>query len=289
MTQYKDKKTSPNIGILNILSWLLAITVLFLVIARISYPIIAYDVWWHMLLGKQILGTGSLIPDHSIYTWMPADAYGVYNAWLAEVLLYITHQSGGNMGLLLIRYSIYSLFFLLAAGYAYQRRIFPHPLAWLIILVGLMISAPAFTVKPGLFTLGFMALTVWLYFTIRHSRNNAAWMPYLFPVILILWENSHGAFFIVALFFVAIIAGEILNVFFSPSQALPSNVRKHLFISLGLCIPALFINPFGYELPLHILNTVLGLAPPPDTRTKEFWPTFMFNDPPYYMLDYMIL
>ena len=37
-----------------------------------SFPPADGDLWWQMVYGKYLIENGTLIPDHSIFSWTPA-------------------------------------------------------------------------------------------------------------------------------------------------------------------------------------------------------------------------
>ncbi len=246
------------------------------------------DLFWHMLHGRQFLESGSLIIDHSIFTWTPAASYFPYTGWLAQIILYLTYEFAGNAGLMALRYSVFFLFFLLGWRYASTRGIATNPITWAITIIALSITWQGLLIKTELFTVGFFAVVVWLYFHMRHKGDRAWRLPYLLPLLLVIWINMHGAFIIASMFFVAAAIGEILNSKFCPNQAMPPRLKKHFFIALALCFPAMFITPFGYDLPHLIISEILtqkGFH----ARIAGYIPTYRFNVAPYYLLDYMIL
>ncbi len=283
-TDFRNERSSWPVWI----STILAIIVIAVLIIQITNPITANDLWWHMALGRHILETGSLIIDHSIFTWTPAAPYYPYNSWLSDILLYFTYDYTGTTGLFVLRYGIYFLLFGLAWRYAISLSVARNPVAWVIIAVALTMVWPAYLIKPELFTIGFFTVVVWLYFHMRQKGESAWWQAYIFPLILIIWVNMHGAFFISSLFFAATIIGEIMNSLFSASQAMPARLRKHYFIAMALCIPAILLSPFGYELPLTIIREVLANENI-NKYVISYKPTLEFNGPPLYMLDYMIM
>ncbi len=269
-------------------STILGLITITTLVVQITKPVTANDLWWHMALGRHILDSGSLIVDHSIFTWTPATSYHIYNSWLADIILYLTYDHTGTTGLITLRYSVFFLLFLLAWLYALTRRIARNPITWVVLMVALSLVWPAHLIKPELFTVGFFTIVVWLYFHMRYHGDNVWWLAYLFPLILVIWVNMHGAFFISSIFFAAAGVGEIMNSRFCPSQAMSSRLKRHFFIALALCFPAILISPFGYELPLNIIRDVLtqeGLI----KHVVSYKPTFEFNGSPLYMLDYMIM
>ena len=137
--------------------------------------------------------------------------------------------------------------------------------------------------------MGFMTLVVWLYYHYRSGDETGWWHAYLFPIILIVWVNTHGAFFLSALFFASTIAGEFVNVKFYPEQAMSKQQRKHYFIAMLLSILAITLNPYGVELPLSIINSVFSQSAQDYGYIGAYQPTFVLNKAPHYILEYLIL
>ncbi|MCU7873411.1 MAG: hypothetical protein KZQ91_11765 [Candidatus Thiodiazotropha sp. (ex Lucinoma borealis)] len=252
-------------------------------------PITSNDIWWHMVLGREHLNSGSLIIDHSVFTWSPATSYHAYSSWLSDIVLYLIHEVAGTSGLLIVRYAIFFSMLMLTLHYAVKRGVANNPITWLIILTGFGICLPSSTVKPELFSLHFMLLVIWLYYYLRASGEGAWRLAYFFPLIILVWANIHGAFFLSALFFAATIFGELLNVRFNPDQAMPSRLRKHYFFAMLLCVPAILVNPYGIDLPLTIIELIFNEGTQYYNQISAYQPTYIFNDPPYYLLDYMII
>ncbi len=264
-----------------------AIAVLSLII-QLASPVDCHDLWWHMLHGRHILESGSLIIDHSIFTWTPAVSYYTYTGWLGQIILYLTYHYTGGIGLMALRYGTFFLIFLLGWRYALTRSIASNPLTWTIILIGIALTWQAPLIKTELFTVGFFTLVVWLFFHMRYKGDSAWKLPYLLPLLLVIWVNTHGAFIIASLFVASAAIGEILNSKFSPSQAMAPRLKKHFFIALTLCFPAILLTPFGYDFPLTIISEILSTKGF-HGRVGGYLPTFLFNVAPYYMLEYMIV
>lgn len=288
LLKMKQKKTSNvDSRALKAAILLAAITILTLII-QLSVPIASTDIWWHMALGKHILNSGSLIVDHSLFTWTPALSYLVYNSWLSEIILYLIDEYWGTGGLIALRYFVFLGILALGWHFSIKRSIAANPLAWLIIILSFTLMWGVNLIKPELFSLGFMSVVVWLYYTMRYAGDRGWYLPYLYPVIFALWVNIHGAFFLSSLFMAAIVVGEFLNAKFSPTQAMPGKLRIHFVISIGLCIPAIMLNPFGYELPLEIVRTALFGSLVAQDHIIAYRPTFFLNFPPLFLLDYLI-
>ncbi len=267
---------------------LLAVVIFITLVLQISTPLASTDIWWHIALGKQILESGSLVIDHSIFTWTTASSSFVYNSWLSDILLYVVDKYLGTTGLMALRFLVFIGILTLAWLFAKKRDVANNPLAWLIVLIAFTFMWGTQLIKPELFSLGFMTIAVWLYYSIRFTGNSGWYLPYLYPPLFILWANVHGAFFLSSLFFISVVIGEILNLKFSRSQAMPAQLRKHFLIALVLCIPAILINPYGYRLPFAIIETVISGQVVGQEYISAYRPTFLLNFPPLFLLDYLI-
>lgn len=258
-------------------------------IIKLAVPVNSNDLWWHIVLGRQVLESGSLILDHSIYTWTPATANHTYNSWLSDVILYYIDETAGIAGLLILKYCVLFAIFLLAVTFAANRRLLGHPLTWVVILTGVSLGNTGFLIKPELFSMLFMTLVVWLYFTIRVIGDRAWRYAYLFPLLLMVWVNSHGAFFVSSIFFASTVVGEFFNAKFSQGQAMGERLRRHYFVAMLLCLPAILVNPYGIELPLNIIDLVINKGAEDYGYISAYQPTFILNKPPQYILEYLVL
>ena len=65
----------------------LAALLLAVVALRFAEPVEDGDLFWHMAYGQQMLDRGTLVPDHTLYSWMPTSNHSIYCAWVSELLL----------------------------------------------------------------------------------------------------------------------------------------------------------------------------------------------------------
>lgn len=236
------------------LSYFLFFLVLVTLAVRYAMPIRDSDVWFHLSYGKYFIENLTLIPDHTIYSWTPASNALIYCTWLVDIFLYGLYSLGGVPALLGFRYVCLLVFVALVAGFAKRTKTLFNPLIWLLCLVGLLMSHVAVFAKPEIMSYVYMSLVVWNYWNIRWG-GEAFWKScYLFPVITLLWVNSHGGVVFGYVFLFLIGVAEILNLRLYTSP-LPAKMRKHFFYGLFLCCATLFMTPYGYHYPLQLLAT----------------------------------
>lgn len=238
--------------------WLLGLLVLVTLGIRYAEPVRDGDLWWQMAYGRYLIENRTLVADHTAFTWTPADSPTVYCAWFAQVVLYLLYKVGGLPVLFVFRYAC-MLFLVWAVWYQARRaEAVRHPLTWLICLLGVLMSQNAAYIKPEIFSYVFMTLSVLVWLRIKSGGGNGSLTCYVFPLLMLLWVNSHGGFIFGAAFFLIMGLGEALNLAFSPDKALPAGVRRHFFIALVLSALAIVLTPYGWRYPGYLLSSLLG-------------------------------
>jgi hypothetical protein len=231
------------------LSWAVAIGLLVVgaVAFRYALPIKDGDTWYHILYGQYFWENKTAIADHTIFSWTPTTNANIYCTWLSDIFFFFYYHATGLPGLYAFRYLC--VLGLVAACFLFSKRLnlAGHPVTWLFCLLAVMMSQVGIIAKPEMFTYVFICLSAWNWWHIRTAGKQAWKNCYLFPLLMLIWVNSHGGFIFGMVFLCSVVAGEILNTWFSPKQVLPSVVRKHLLYSFLLTVVALFITPYGYS------------------------------------------
>ncbi len=240
--------------------WSLGLLVLLTLAIRYAEPVRDGDLWWQMEYGRYLIENRTLIPDHTAFTWTPAETPTIYCAWLSEIFLYLLHAGGDLPVLFAFRYACLLLFVLAVWVLARRVGVVRHPLTWLICLLGVLMSQNAAYIKPEIFSYVFMTLTVLAWLRIKSDGEKAWRTCYLLPVLMLLWVNSHGGFIFGAAFLFVMGIGEGLNVLLSPEEAIPPGVRRHFFFALFLSGLAIFVTPYGWRYPGHLLHSLLGTS-----------------------------
>ena len=269
------------------LSWGLGAVFLVSLGVFLSLSILEYDIWWQMAEGRQLLLDHTLYADHSLYTWTPIRQGFIYCAWVAQILLYLAHAALGTGGLMLARAGIYAGCLLLFVQTARRNGVLSHPFTAIAGLLTLYMSFAASLIKPQMFSYLFMFATVYIWRLVKDSGERGVRYVYLLPVLACLWANTHGMFMFMAPFLVLFWAGELLNARFSPAEAAPARVRRHLFWAVALCLPAVMATPYGWAYLEQIV--LLVLHPPADMRTiGEFGATSGFDLEPVYTIEHFV-
>ena len=257
----------------------LAATAIFL-----CQSVLEYDIWWQMEVGKQLLRDRTLYADHSLYSWTPIRQGFIYCAWLAQIVLYLAQEALCTGGLMLVRAVMYCGCALLFVLTARRSGLLRHPFTWVVALLTLYLSFAASLIKPQMFSYLYMFAVVYAWRLVKDSGERGVRYVYSLPVLACLWANTHGMFMFMAPIPALFWVGELLNSRFSPGEAAPARVRRHLFWSMALCLPAVLATPYGWPYIQQILLNVLH--PPGDMRTiGEFGVTSGFDREPIYSIE----
>ena len=156
-----------------------------------------------------------------------------------------------------LRYLFITVFILLV--FSYPKKYHPgfFPAIYLIGLTSLLMSYAGLRIKAELFSFLLMAIMVWAWLRIKTKPDKAWPLFYLFPILILIWVNSHGGFIFGILFLDLVLTGEVLNWFIGSSEQLDPRFKKHLFISIILGNLALFITPYRMHYPIQLINNLV--------------------------------
>jgi hypothetical protein len=235
---------------------LLALLVLVACVLMFSFgPVGDGDLWWQMAYGRYFIEHGTLIPDHSIYSWTEAANDYIYCAWIGELALYGVYKLSGMVGLSFLRVLIMLLpLFLLFWMRRREQASFPVVLMLAVLLCYLVSRNAGGLLKPELFSYGLFSILVALYFLIKRSGDDSLKFIYAIPIVMLVWVNTHAAFAVGCLFFGVAFIGEAINYFAKSPTRLSPYQFKHIAYAAGLSMLALFITPYGYEYPFQLLE-----------------------------------
>lgn len=230
------------------------------VAVRFAEPVNDGDLWFHMAYGRYFIQNHTLIPDHSIFTWTPAENDTIYCAWISQTLLYLLYDAGGMNFMYATRYLIILIFAALTFSfYLRGKRCVRQflPVMVLVCIMGLLMSCAGLRIKAELFSFLFMTLLVWAWLFLKTRKDATLSIVYLFPLIFLIWVNTHGAFIFGFAFFGLVMLGEILNVVTNSSEKFDNRLMKHLVLSFGLSTLALSITPYGWHYIAQLTNDLI--------------------------------
>jgi hypothetical protein len=242
----------------------------FLLIASVAsvlyYPYLGfadYDIWYHLKFGEHFVTNKTFQLDHSIFSWTPADPNWKYGIWLGSSFLYLLYSFAGIYGLELFKWFVV----LSAAGFYFyycsksgdKIDVTNVMLAFLMVVV---LNATASLVKPDNFTLIFFTAIVFIYF---HTKLYQKKFFYLYPLIFLLWVNTHGGFLVGLFFITLVLSVEVFNYLFYKDYAFPKRLILKFAAVVVLSYLATLINPYGlsyhmYIIPTYFKGEIMGYA-----------------------------
>lgn len=239
------------------------LTLLALIAVLYAFPLKDNDLWWQMKLGEYVLEHKTLVLDQSVYSWTIADPNWVYNCWIPQILLYLLYSIGGVFALHAVSYAVVLfaavlfMFYLRAAG---QSLSFFYLLALLLMVIAYQFSSD---LKPETFSFVLLNAAVFVYFYSLESKKNIFW---IYPVLMLIWVNTHGVFLFGYALLAVLAAGEFAN--FLMKQLLKDRKIGRNFLlkdfrasvlpillSSAASLPALVITPYGEKWIVSLIKS----------------------------------
>jgi len=224
------------------------------------------DYWWHRRTGQLIVETSS-IPRHDVYSFTAAGRAWLPHEWLSEVLIY-----------LLVRWSGYAVTLgvfvaITLASFALMQRLLlrlgtPPVAAAGLVGMGMVISLPAWTVRPQVLSWALLALFV-------HTLVGRKDPPWALVPVVALWANLHlGYVFglvVTGLWLVARLWGRLRQ------RERAGLGRDVLFFAA--CFAATFFTPGGLDAVLYPLRYLPFTGQTLDVQVISEWRSPDFHQP----------
>ena len=236
---------------------ILSIVTLSTIIIRYAEPASDGDIWTQLAYAQYFLHNKTLIPDNTVFSWTPANSPWIYCAWIPQIIYYQLYKLYGMYGLYALRYVLILAFMGLIYLSSFRKNLYLLPITLLICLSGLLMAQAGLRIKADLFTFMLMSVLVWLWLRIKEMPVKDKRLFYIFPLLFLVWVNSHPGFIFGIIFLCLVLAGEIGNWILGSSEKLDPKILKNLFLSIVLSFIALLINPYGWSYPLHLVNKLI--------------------------------
>lgn len=208
-------------------------------------PIYDGDIWFHLLYGKSILENYTLTPDHTIYSWTPSSNDNIYCAWIGQLIYYIFFNVFGYKGIIALRYIAASSLFLAILHISRFRNTLYNPVTWFAATFCILILQTSILDKPESISFALMVLMVLNWYKIKLLNKNVLYSIYVFPLLTLIWVNTHGAFIFGCIFLLCVGLGETINQFFYKQNALPRKIYFHLVAALLISAGCTIVTPYG--------------------------------------------
>lgn len=200
------------------------------------------DLGRHITIGNYIIDHWE-IPTQDVFSHTMTGERLVPHEWLAQLIFGIAHRLMGLNGIVLVIALLIAVTFTLTYQELLRRNVF-RVLALLVAVLAAYTSSLHWLARPHIFTFLFTAL--WTY-----QLDNEKSKVWIFPLIMLVWANIHGAFIVGFVIWGAHMAGWLW-------EYLNKQNTKEIGVRLAIIGIASFavtlINPAG----LHLWGTSVG-------------------------------
>jgi hypothetical protein len=238
------------------------------------------DTALHTRIGQYILSTGS-VPTHDLFAFSkPGQTWYAFE-WLSETAFAGLFNLAGFKGIALLAGMLIALAITLLLKYAAWRGA-NAMIALAVVLLAATAASVHFHARPHLFTLVFLAASVWM---MEYNRRNVGRLIWALVPLTILWANLHGGFFILFALLGLRVLGCAAEAWCWPQIRQARWKEAVQLAGVGVaCAVASLANPYGFHLHTHILETLS--SPWIMTNVSEFKsPVFRREE----MYDFMVL
>ena len=220
--------------------------------ASTRLPVGDSDVFWHLVLGREVLQGNIALPEAlSGLSWTAPAFAGSSDQWFGQTLIALAFNAGGWRGIVALRAVAIALLVGLIAYVALRERPARPLVAVLAALPAIALSKFVWTERPELF--GFVCFAA-LIPLLRAARNGSDRALYWIPALILVWANLHGSF--------ALGAGLAVLVAIEGGLAQPARRRIWAAAAIGSLVATLLTpaNIAVWTAPsYHLLNPPRGI------------------------------
>ena len=236
-------------------------------VRRIAEP----DIWWHLRNAAYLFQYHSF-PSVDTYSFGAAGSPWLDHEWLSEVPFLLGFRAMGLQGLLVVYFAVLVLIYV--GVYCRSCRAGADckdatVITFLAILLG------AVSIGPRVLLFGWLCIVGLLLVLDRFRRTGKG--LWLLPPFFALWINLHGSWvFGMVVLGLTIASGLVEGEWgLVVARRWTSGELKELLLVLAASLAALFVNPFGYKLPLYPFD--LLFRQPSNMKYIEEWQSVDFS------------
>lgn len=217
------------------------------------------DFWWHLKDGQYIASHHS-VPSRDFMSFAYAGHPWTDLEWLPELIMYELYRLAGLRGPVVFYGCIIALTFALVYWDMVQRRI-QRFLALAVLICAAVASTGSWGPRIQMLTLLFLASYALVLHRFELTRDRR--LLVIFPVLMLVWANSHGGFALGLAFLTLALVGECLNRRFQHIGSLSRGDLQFLGGSCVVTVAVTLVNPNGAR---ELLYPLTFLAPNPFTN-----------------------
>jgi hypothetical protein len=236
-------------------------------VRRIAEP----DIWWHLRNAAYLFQYHSF-PSVDTYSFGAAGSPWLDHEWLSEVPFLLGFRAMGLQGLLVVYFAVLVLIYV---GVYYRACRAGADCKDATVITFLAILLGAVSIGPRVLLFGWLCIVGLLLVLDRFRRTGKG--LWLLPPFFALWINLHGSWvFGMVVLGLTIASGLVEGEWgLVVARRWTSGELKELLLVLAASLAALFVNPFGYKLPLYPFD--LLFRQPSNMKYIEEWQSVDFS------------
>jgi hypothetical protein len=208
------------------------------------------DTGWHIRTGDWILQNHS-VPRIDLFSFSKSGAPWYAWEWLSDIILSVINRYWGLAGVVFLAGCVIVLSALVLFRHMLWRGA-NVVVAFGVLLLAIGASSIHYLARPHVFTILFMAISLWLVERDRQRPGRAVWL--LAPMSA-LWVNLHGGFFALPLSLAALAAGFAIEAWVDPFERTVKWAAARRYSLLGgATLAASIVNPYGIKLHFHVVR-----------------------------------
>jgi hypothetical protein len=223
-------------------------------------PLRPNDLWVHVAWGREILGRWSLPTTDPVAPL--AEGMRVVNGeWLSQVVLAAVERLAGPEGLkVLFALAVTATYLVLGRACWLMTRSKLLAGCGVALALGIGLSRLT-TLRPETFAALCFAVLLWLLVATGDDDRQTLHRPRLFwlglPLLFVVWANLHGSWPAGIAVLGCLFIGRALETLWrrrSLRAVLEDRPTRRWLVATELAFAASLVNPYGIDLPLHILG-----------------------------------
>jgi hypothetical protein len=185
------------------------------------------DYYWHLKTGEYIVVHG-LLPYKDVFSYTNFGKPWVPDEWLFQVILYLVHTWGGDLGVKI--FVAFGLTTCIWFCYSICEKILGGDKGKALI-IALLYCAYIISVAPRPHLLTFLFFALFLNILLRFKYFGETSHLWIIPLVMLLWVNVHGGYFIGLVLLLLFIIGEWFSLFLAGSM---DSLQRRRLIRLTL-------------------------------------------------------
>ena len=210
------------------------------------------DIGWHIQNGEIMLATREIPRTDPFSSTMRGQPWYAWE-WLYDLTLGALHKADGLNAVAWLAALLISLTLALLLSELIKRGI-GLPLALALMLLAAAATSIHMFARPHI--VSWLFVLVWFVALERWEQGRAPrWIPWLFPLSMLLWVNLHGAWLLgiaLLVFYTFAVAVESVRAADAIQRIQAGHRARTIARALAGSIIATLVNPYGWNLHIHV-------------------------------------